>query len=567
MRRLSSVETLGSVTVICSDKTGTFTKNEMTVKKLFFNNKIVDITGTGYKAIGDFLVEGKKVDPKQFKLLLMIGALNNNSSFDKEKVIGDPTEACLLVSAKKSGLNLKYLQDNNKRIDELEFTSERKIMTTIHKTGKKRVIFTKGAPDFVLEKCNRMIVNGKIKKMTIQDRKNFLEMNKNLASEALRVLAFAYKEFDHPNNYEKNLIFVGLQGMIDPARDEVKKAVADCNNAGIRVVMITGDNEETAKAIAKEIGIEGKSINGKDIDNINLEKEVGEISIYARVNPSHKMDIVDALQKKNQIVAMTGDGVNDAPALKKADIGIAMGITGTDVSKEAADMVLTDDNFASIVKAIEQGRGVYDNIRKFIALLLSGNIGEVMIIFIALLIGLPLPLIAIQILLINLITDGLPATALSADPFEPGAMKRKPKKVTSQLYQNLYPYLVVYPTLMIIVVLSLFTWFLKNDSLVKAQTVAFLCVGLFELYQAFSCRSIIYPVFKVGVFKNKWLNLAILSSLMVLFAVVFVPFFQNLFSTVSLSLFELFIVLILSSIGAVYLEIHKMFRLKAEVRT
>jgi Ca2+-transporting ATPase len=352
--------------------------------------------------------------------------------------------------------------------------------------------------------------------------------------------------------------------MIDPPRQEVRLAVEKCNNAGIRVVMITGDNEITAKAIAKEIGLSGKSVTGSQLEEIkNLEEIVDTIAIFARVDPHHKIRIIDALKKRGHIVAMTGDGVNDAPALKKADIGISMGITGTDVSKEASAMILTDDNFTSIVNAVEEGRGVYDNIRKYIAYLLSGNIAEVSIIFLGILMGLPLPLTATQILLINLVTDGLPAIALSADPFEPNAMQRMPRKPDEPIYKNLNAYLIYYPILLTIVALSMFKWLLdRHYSLLTAQTAVFLTISMFELYQAITCRSTIYPAFKVGIFKNKWLILAVLSSFALIATAVFVPSLGRLLDIDQIG-FQYFILIVaVSSIGGIVIELSKYFKTK-----
>ena len=362
IRRLPSVETLGSTTVICTDKTGTLTANQVTVRKLYTNGKIIDATGVGYGTKGIFLYKNKPVPPEEIELLLRIGILNNNSEIKEGKVIGDPTEAALIVSAARLGLIKEDFDIEYRRIDEIEFTSERKMMTTIHGHHGENISYVKGAPEVVLKLCNFIYMNGEIKKLTADMREDIIEANRQFAEGALRVLGFAYKTIVD-SSPEKNLIFVGLQGMIDPPREEVKIAIEKCKKAGIRVIMITGDHEITARAIAKEIGLTGKTITGEKLDEINnLDSLVEDISIFARVNPEHKIKIVDALKKKGHIVAMTGDGINDAPALKKADIGVAMGISGTDVSKEASAMILTDDNFASIVNAVEEGRGIHDNI-------------------------------------------------------------------------------------------------------------------------------------------------------------------------------------------------------------
>lgn len=573
IRRLPSVETLGSTTVICSDKTGTITANEMTVRKLFANGRIIDVTGVGYETKGQFLHRGKPVKADEIELLLRIGALNNNAELrpnnglnnNSERknscLIGDPTEGALIVSAEKAGMSKDELEAEFRKIDEIEFTSERKMMTTIHKRHGETVSYSKGAPEVILNLCNYLYTNGKVRKLTEKDRNEILEVHREFANGALRVLGFAYKTLvdTHP---EKNLIFVGLQGMIDPPRAEVKEAVEKCKKAGIKVIMITGDHEITARAVANEIGLGGKSITGSQIDEIeNLESAVEDISIFARVNPEHKIKIVDALKKNGHVVAMTGDGVNDAPALKKADIGIAMGISGTDVSKEASAMILTDDNFASIVNAVEEGRGTYDNIRKYFGFLISGNIGEVLIIFLGIVFGLPLPLTATQILLINLVTDGLPALALSADPFEPNAMSRKPRKQSEPIYKGLTGFIVYYPVAMIIAGLSVFSWFyFSTGKLLQAQTATFLTISMFELYQAFACRSTIYPSIKVGLFKNKYLVMAVMASFTVISASIFIPPFGRFLDMVSISILEFIAIAVISSSGAIIIELAKFMK-------
>jgi len=567
IRRLPSVETLGSTTVICSDKTGTLTKNEMTVKKIYANNKIIDVTGSGYEKKGEFLFDNKRIDNGEIELLLKIGALNNDASLTDGNVIGDPTEASLIVSAAKAGLEKEVLEKEHKRLDEIPFSSERKIMTTVHDFDNEKLAFVKGAPEVVLELCASIYENGKIKSLTEAKKKEILQINQKFGNDALRVLGFAFKTVMSKDRLEKNLTFVGLQGMIDPPRDEVKEAIIKCKRAGIKVIMITGDHEITAKAIGKAIGLEGKSLTGQQLEKISdLDKIVEDIAIYARVNPEHKIKIVDALKKKGHIVAMTGDGVNDAPALKKADIGIAMGITGTDVAKEASAMILTDDNFASIVNAVEEGRGTYNNIRKYIGFLLSGNISEVLIIFLGIIFGLPLPLTATQILLINLVTDGLPALALSADPFEPNAMLRKPRKRDEPIFKGLNPFLVYYPIAMTIVALSIFSWFYFNGyNLLAAQTATFLTIGMFELYQSLASRSTIYPAFKVGIFKNKFLILAFLISFIVMAVSIFAPPVGKWLDMAALTIGQFLFIVVVSSIGAIIIELCKYFNTRNEL--
>ena len=568
VRKLPSVETLGSTTVICTDKTGTLTKNEMTVKKIYANGRIIDVTGSGYDTKGEFVFSRKKINPDEIGLLLQIGTLNNDSSIYDGSVIGDPTEAALIVSAAKAGMDKEALQHKYPRKDEILFTSERKIMTTIHNIDGKNVSYVKGAPEVVLGLCTSIYEKGRAKKLTGAKKKEILKINEEFANSALRVLGFAYGSFTDKSKAEKNLTFVGLQGMIDPPREEAKEAIRKCSDAGIRVIMITGDNAVTAKAIADAIGIEGKVMSGYDLDRMDghdLSKYVDAVSIFARVNPEHKNKIVAALKKKGHIVAMTGDGVNDAPALKKSDIGIAMGITGTDVAKEASHMILTDDNFASIVNAIEEGRGTYNNIRKYFAYLISGNIGEVLIVFLAILFGWSVPITATQILLINLVTDGLPAVALSADPFEPKAMSRKPRSQKEPIYKGLNAYLIYYPIAMVIVAISVFYYFnFVIGSHAQAQTAVFLTIAAFELYQAFSCRSTIYPALRVGIFRNKWLILAVLGSFAFAAASIFMPSFGRFLDMTPLPIASFITIVLISSIGAIIIESTKYFKTRNE---
>ena len=567
IRRLPSVETLGSTTVICTDKTGTLTANQVTVKKLYVNGKIIDATGVGYGTKGIFLYKNKLVPPEEIELLLRIGILNNNSEIKEGKVIGDPTEAALIVSAAKLGLIKEDLDIEYRRVDEIEFTSERKMMTTIHGHHGENISYVKGAPEVVLKLCNSVYLNGEIKKLTTGMKEEIIETNRQFAEGALRVLGFAYKTIID-SNPEKNLIFVGLQGMIDPPREEVKIAIEKCKKAGIRVIMITGDHEITAKAIAKDIGLTGKTITGEKLDEINnLDSLVEEISIFARVNPEHKIKIVDALKKKGHIVAMTGDGINDAPALKKADIGVAMGISGTDVSKEASAMILTDDNFASIVNAVEEGRGIHDNIKKYFAFLISGNIGEVLIIFISIIMGIPLPLTVTQILLINLAMDGPPAISLSAEPSEPDVISRKPRNQKEPIYKNIGNYVFLFPAVMVVAVLLVFIYFYRADGLVKAQTMAFLTIIMFRLFEVFACRSLTKNVFKMGLFKNKWMVGAVALSFAIVVLTLYVPFMNKIFDTMPISILEFLFIILLSSLGAVAIEISKFLgnRGKADV--
>lgn len=536
IRKLPSVETLGSTTVICTDKTGTLTHNEMTVKKIYVDDTVVEASGSGYETRGYF-----SQHTKTLPMLLRIGALNNDARLEEKEgrwqVIGDPTEGALLVSAAKLGLDYELLSNKFRRIDEVQFDASRKRMATVHEFHGKRFCFVKGAPDVMINLCTHIEENGRIRRMTRNDVDKAMKINNYFAENALRVLGFAYRELggnDKKGSYEKNLVFVGMQGMIDPPRKEAKDAVARCERAGIKVVMITGDFKGTAVAIAKELGIQGKAVTGEELDRIDLDSAVSEIGIYARVNPEHKLKIVAALKKKGHVVAMTGDGINDAPAMKKADIGIGMGITGTDVAKEASEMILTDDNFASIVNAVEEGRGIYDNIRKFVNVLLSSNIGEVLVIFFAMLVGWPLPLIAIQILWVNLITDGAPALALGVDPVSPGIMERKPRKAADRIMSGkMFLTVVLIGILISIATLMVFRHGLNTDE-TTARTAAFTTLVFLEIVRVQMVRS----RYKIGLFSNGYLLLALASSIMLQLAVVYTPL-NAVFKTVPLPMAQL----------------------------
>lgn len=553
VRKLPSVETLGCVDVICTDKTGTLTHNQMTVTKIWTNNTIYEVTGSGYHPKGTFTVDNKLANPEPLHKLLKIGALCSNAKLtgrdSKREVEGDPTEAALIVSAEKAGFESEEINKNEPRIDEIPFSSERRMMTTIHKTSEGNVSFTKGAPEVIINLCDKILVNGRVQRLDRQKKNELLKQNESFAKEALRVLGFAYKELgsaykegSDKNNAEDNMIFVGLQAMIDPPREEVKDSIRKCHEAGIRVIMITGDQIATAKAIAEKLGIKGEAVSGHELENIrNLEAEIKRINIFARVNPEHKLDIVKALKKNGHVVAVTGDGINDAPALKKADIGIAMGITGTDVAKEASDMILTDDNFASIVNAVEEGRGIFDNIRKFVNYLLSSNFGEICIILFASLFGLPLPLTAIQILWVNLVTDGLPATALSKDSYSKEIMKRKPRPAKENILSKELSWdIAIFGGLMGIFSLILF-WLYQGSGLMKAQTIVFTSLVLFELVRV----QIIRMDYKLKIFSNKWLIAAIALSIFLHILIIYSPA-AAWFKTAPLSLIDWGIIILAS---------------------
>tara|TARA_Y100000310_G_scaffold335391_1_gene417336 strand:- start:9792 stop:12467 length:2676 start_codon:yes stop_codon:yes gene_type:complete len=563
MRKLPSVETLGSTTVICTDKTGTLTRDEMTVEKLFVNKKVIDVSGVGYEIKGDFSLDGKNVDGQKFTLLLKIGLLCNDAKIDSGDVIGDPTEGALIVSAGKAGLKRGDLLDKEVRIKENGFDSDRKRMSTIHKIGSKKVMYCKGAPEVMLGLCVNININGKVKKITASERNSILKQNETFAKKALRVLAFAYKEKGELE--EKGMTFVGLQAMMDPPRQEAKDAIATCKKAGIKVVMITGDHAITAKAVANELGIVGESLDGEKLNKMeHLDGLVEKVSIYSRVDPKHKLLIVEAFKKRGDIVAMTGDGVNDAPALKKADIGVAMGKSGTDVAKESADMILTDDNFASIVNAVREGRGIYDNIKKFIFYLLSSNFGEVLTIFVAILLftnseGHSLvPLLALHILWVNLVTDGLPALALSVDPYDPEIMEKLPKNPKSHVITKLMMCEMLFVGILITAG-TLFVFSKYLDNLPYARTMAFTTLVMFQLFNVFNSRSMESSIFKLGIFSNVKLIGAIIVSLLLQFVVIYTPL-NIYFKAVPLVLFDWVLIVGVALSVIVVLEVYKLIR-------
>ncbi len=627
IRKLSSVETLGSATVICSDKTGTLTQNEMTVTRLWADGQFVDVTGTGYAPFGDFKVDGKTVKIAEYPAVLTalwLGLLNNDSSLettgeeDSQKtyrIVGDPTEGALLVAAAKAGAAHVEVREAYPRENEVPFDSERKRMITIHDVAAPRpedpspftndrhkdwdVIAVKGAPDVVLELCTQYQgMNDQPHPLDEKTRQRILAANDEMTKGALRVLGLAYRVVrdvpDNPENIkteelEQDLVFVGLTGMIDPARVEVKPALAHAREAGIRTVMITGDYPNTARAIAETIGLlrPGKNVmTGAHLDAISdaeLRNVIEDTDVFARVSPEHKMRIVDALQANDEIVAMTGDGVNDAPAIKRADIGVAMGITGTDVAKETADMVLTDDNYASIVSAVEQGRIIYSNIRKFVFFLLSSNVAEIMIIFLATLAGLPAPLTAIQLLWLNLITDGAPALALAVEKGDPDIMQQKPRAKSEPIInRSMMLGLSVQTVAQTGAVLTAFilgliwhleagasvvgnplTYVLQHDwqgiDVQSAETMAFVTLSLCELFRAYTVRSERASIFKIGVFSNRYMQYAVGLSLVLLLLVCAIPFLQPIFNTHFLTLREWEVVLGLGILPAVAEEITKFF--------
>ena len=545
IRRLSSAETLGATTIICSDKTGTLTKGEMTVRRIFTNGETIEVTGVGYDSKGEFLSANMNANPKEDRNLglLLIGAtLCANASYDGENIIGDTTEGALIVAAAKAGLIRQELEKEYPRVHEVPFTSERKRMTTVHKSsGEKLLVFMKGAPEIVLSRCTNILKNGKVSRLSEKERSAILKTNEGMANEALRVLGVAFKEqadlkldvFGDKSteknineNLERKLVFLGLAGMIDPPRDEAKQANQLCQQAGIKTVMITGDHILTAIAVAKEIGMmqSGMALTGGELDKMGNEEFEGiveDVAVYARVSPEHKLRIVGALRKKGHIVAMTGDGVNDAPALKQADIGVAMGITGTDVTKEAADMVLADDNFATIVSAVEGGRSIYDNIRKFTFFLMRSNFDELFIIGTFALLGLELPLTAGMILWINLMTDGAPAIALSQDPPSGDIMERPPRNPNEGiLHGRLAAILATFITQFVgTAVLFYVAYYIWHEPLEEARTLAFIQATMQELVVVWNCRSDTRNAFRVGFTNNKYLLFAVVFSAAITFTV------------------------------------------------
>jgi Ca2+-transporting ATPase len=575
IRRLPAVETLGSTSVICSDKTGTLTKDEMTVRKIFAAGQLFSVSGAGYSPVGEFSVNGgTSIAPTTgLQKLLIAATLASDThlvechaeieSSSEWNIKGDPTEGALVVAAAKAGLQKESLDSEYPRVQEIPFSSETKRMTTLHQTNGNLTAYAKGAPEMILDSCDWQLTADGVKPLDDVGRKQALAMAHEMAGEALRVLAISSKPGVTLETAQTGMTFLGLAGMIDPPRPEAKNAIAICEQAGIRTVMITGDHPVTAQAVARELGLlkTGRVVTGAELEEMTdeqFQREVETIEVYARVSPSHKLRVVTALQANGHIVAMTGDGVNDAPSLKKADIGIAMGITGTDVSKEAAAMMLTDDNFASIVAAVEEGRGVFDNIKKYLMYLLSSNIGEIGLMAGSVLLGLPLPLTAVQILYVNLATDGLPALALAVDPPEKGLMKRKPRNPRTGIFTRPVVSLMlaggVWST---IINLGLFIWATNSGrSQVEAMTMTFVSLVLIQFFKAYNFRSDRNSVFHKP-FANKWLNTAIVWEIGLLLLIIYLPALHEPFNTFSLPLVDWLIILGLSLTISPVLELVK----------
>ena len=586
MRRLPAVETLGCTTYICSDKTGTLTQDQMTVRRVYVDGKSIDVSGVGYEPEGSFHHGGSILEPGQdasLQTLLKIGCLCSDTSLHSInggwEIKGDPTEGALVALAAKSGLWQKELNSQSPRVGEIPFSSETKRMTTIHQTPQGRVAYSKGAVEVILDCCSYIYADGEERQLNDEDKADVLSVAQTMAADALRVLSMAYKRLAHNpavnEAVEQDMVFVGLVGMIDPPREEVKEAIRLCDQAGIKSVMITGDHKLTAVAIAKELGLlkEGVALTGAEVDNMSdeeFQEGAEKIEVYARVSPAHKLRVVEALAKKGHVVAMTGDGVNDAPALKKADIGVAMGITGTDVTKEAADMVLTDDNFASIVAAVEEGRGIFGNIKKYLTYLLSCNLGEIMLMATAILfgplLGLPagtIPLIAIQILYVNLATDGLPAIALSIDPPDLDIMEQKPRLRGQTIFTiPVLRYLAGAGVWTALVSLAVFLWALNSGrTFIEAQSMCFVTLILLQFFNAFNCRSLEYSLFKIGVATNKWLLLAIAWECVLLGFVIYLPILQGPFHTYALTFTDWAIAIFSALTIFIVAEIYKLIGL------
>ncbi|MED2793757.1 cation-translocating P-type ATPase [Bacillus wiedmannii] len=574
IRKLPAVEALGSVTIICSDKTGTLTQNKMTVTHFYSDNTYDDL-------------ENLNVNNDVQRLLLENMVLCNDASYGSDSQTGDPTEIALLVAGSTFNMQKDHLEQIHERVNELPFDSDRKMMSTVHTYDESYYSMTKGAIDKLLPRCTHIFKNGKIEILTDADKNQILEAAGAMSQEALRVLSFAFKQYNSNDvvidHLEENLIFIGLVGMIDPPRTEVKDSITECKKAGIRTVMITGDHKDTAFAIAKELGIakeKSEIMIGTELDNIpdtELASKINHLNVFARVSPEHKVKIVKALRAKGNIVSMTGDGVNDAPSLKQADVGVAMGITGTDVAKGAADVVLTDDNFSSIVKAVEEGRNIYRNIKKSILFLLSCNFGEIIALFLAILLGWATPLRPIHILWVNLITDTLPALSLGVDPEDPDVMKEKPRHAKESLFSGSVPFLIFNGAVIGLLTLAafiagakfytgdtnlfpLFPEKIDEDALLHAQTMAFVVLSFSQLVHSFNLRSRTKSIFSIGIFTNKYLVFSLLIGVLMQVCIISIPPLANIFGVHALTMRDWGFVLFLSIIPLVVNEIIKLVK-------
>jgi Ca2+-transporting ATPase len=574
VRKMSAVETLGSTTIICSDKTGTLTKGEMTVRRIYFDQKFIEITGIGYEPIGTIETDENynPLSSDYFTYFLYGSILCNDAELinegEKWRIRGDPTEGALIVAATKLNYSQDEIRNRFPRIGEIPFSSERKRMTTIHsKENSGTYVFIKGAPEVILERCDRIAEFNGYRKISDDQMTKITIASELMAKDALRVLAIAYKEVNNEvinfneDSLENKLIFLGLLGMIDPPREEVIKAVEICNQVKVKPIMITGDHKNTAMAIAKEIGIYNEGdlvltgVELEKMDDTQFYDVVEKVVVYARVSPLHKLKIVEAWKKKGQVVAMTGDGVNDAPALKQANIGIAMGITGTEVTKEAGDLILIDDNFATIITAIELGRWVYDNIKKYLTFLIQANLVEIAVLSIAVLLGFPLPLLPVHILYINLATDGFPAIALGVSPSDPDIMKRPPRPPQETIFtKDVKSFLIRALLLEVPLLLWIFTGSLAGGVQI-AQTRLFLVFVFFELVLALSCRSLKYNIFKVR--PHRLLLFVVLWEAILLIILMSIPFVRELFGIAPIGIFEITLITIICLTVLVSIEFTK----------
>jgi len=566
IRKLPAAETLGRATVICTDKTGTLTEEAMSVVDIYCNNKHFRIQDKS------FFLDGKEISPErhaELKEVLRIGIMCNNARIEKKgkeiQVFGDPTEKALVLSAYKSNLFKKEETEKEIRIKEYSFSSSRKMMSIIRKRNSKLINYVKGAPDVILKQCTKELIQGRIILLTDKRKAELLTIYERMASKALRVLAFAFKEL--PNDFtqqtaETNLVFVGFQGMLDAPRKEVKAAIKDCKSAGIKIKMITGDSAITAKAIANMIGLNGSSIEAHELEKLSEEdfnRAVKENNIFARITPELKLRIITALKKQKEIVAVTGDGVNDVLALKEAHIGIAMGVRGSDVARDVSDIVLLDDNFSSIVTAIKEGRRVYDNMKKSIKFYLSANACELFVVLFALLLAFPLPLLPLAILWMNLITDSLPSLSLSVEKEDEEIMKRKPINYEESILNGIWKFVLAAGLISFIIVLVLFGLYYRTD-LEKARTIALTTLVFFEMFILFTCRSD-KNVWKIGIFSNKFLIYSVLITVFLQLIAIYTPL-ASTFGFKALSLGELGLVIVASSLGLIFFEIAKAVKLK-----
>lgn len=582
IRHLPAVETLGVATVIATDKTGTLTQNTMTVEKIITLNEKLSVSGEGWEPVGRFYEDGKKnpVNPKKYdevSKLLSISALCNKGNLLRKnnhyEIVGDPTEVSLIVLAKKAGLDKKSLQDKEKVIDDLAFNSELKFRASLVETEKSKQVYSVGAFENMLDKSSYILNNNRKIRLDKKTKEKLSKKAHEMAKEGTRVLGIAYKVVSKNTNSVssdnvREMIFVGLVGMKDPPREGTRKSIERARNAGIRIIMKTGDYEETAVAIAKEIGLvskkeKAKVLTGEDLDRMDdseFSESVKRCDIFARVTPKMKSKIVQVLQDQGEVVAMTGDGVNDAPALKRADIGIAMGIIGTDVARESSEIVLTDDNFASIVNAVEEGRIVFNNVRQTSFFLITTSVAEYVTIISSLIIKLPLPLVPIQLLYLNVVTDTLPGISLSAEPGHNDVLDKKPRsKDEKVLNKEIIVFLVAMAGLMALGTIPLFTYYLPQG-IEKARTVAFTSMALFQLFNAFNMRSLDKSVFKIGFFSNKWLLTALSASLILMIGVIYLPWVSDIFEFASLSLMEFLMILLVASSVFVFGELWKFVK-------